>query len=694
MSIRRYVDRLLEPDVGWRPLDPAASLGPKPPEIGKGTPRKEDRQQTYRGLAYAASIPDAVGEVGELFRYPYDLTPGSYGTRQSYLSSAVPTSVLSPTGQHVKQTVARLTRRRDGAYADIRRGILEGGRIRPSVAHPYWVREAIGSSFMDTDEVWITAGDTIWCNNKAVAAYFIDGDLPFGAVAFPFGAFVILLATTGFAGWIPRQHNPFTKGVGMQVSIIQDGANYHPRGQDRSAATLMIPWPGHVIQPAVNQSGTKFAICDGVGWGKAYALSLGISGDPVATEEFAVNDGGDADTGASQSDTTTGLASEPTHDSDTSTWHTGVMNGHWYTGTTAFPVYHSDGPFVTLTNTSVDTQATTETDFASSASVSCTGALYYRNDALESLTITDEVVRTGTLAIQDYQKTVYQDESFASPPVAGAFVMGMFYQPPRNAPGQFPNAEARLRHLGTGLSRTQRRTANWPGGSLVIYEDEMQVTTYDLNRDRTDSSAYVFTDYDDYSPVDSGPITTTAFHHYNDFAATTTTTDRTILLCDPHNGVLAYVEEQVIVESVASSTTTDMFSIHTSKTTTRKNKVVVQFGGQTFQLAAADVTTGPVTGPLVQDYIWWQDEDHVTAGAAGATVPVMQGMCPFIAYRKPNTTSAEMIFAYGKKLANVTPATYLNAGFTEQGIEDWLTEIGAPAAVTTRMATCFRVGGR
>lgn len=584
----------------------------------------------YRGLAYAASVPDTVGEYGEFFRYPYDGTMNNYGTRQSYLSSAVPPSVLDPNGRPVIQSVARLTGRAQtevAPYQDTLRGVLEGGRVYPHVQQPYWVREAVGETpgitFRDTDEVWTNAGDTIWCNNKAVGAYaFSAGFISYWTMPFPAGKCIMLLGLNGFVGYIPLRSNPAEDTPGIEIDIVSDGPYYHPRARTLDVATAIITPSGYSgnTYPAVSQRGTKFALYDGQGWGRAYALSLDVDGNPVATETHSF---------------------------------LGAPSG-------SYPRVNTTGDKFNFT-----------VSYASDISDNYTAGLCYVDDELVVITATVEASKHGSAS------TVSSSDS----PISS------------------------YSHSGD-VTQTQKCTLDWGTGSIVTHDTR-----------------------NTYAAIASWAQTVDGFANFDvsyvsDVELRSNSIERTILLLDIHNDVIVYFESVTdvvtsfqedhshqdvfagwgfrLIPGYFMSDDPDLFipdpSGHDpidqptiSVVTTRNYKLAVRFGGNTYENIADEQVVNDTTTNIQDVGLWLNRGDSLAAW--GNMGPVMQGMCPYIAYRHPNTNNAKMICAHGIRLDNVVPDTYLNSTFTERGVEDWLTSCGVPAAVTTRVATCFRIGG-
>lgn len=678
----RSIKLLLEPDERDRSKPPPQS-GVLPAEIGKGRPKSKTKRTPYRGLAYAASVPDADGEYGEFFRYPYDGTPGNYGTRQSYLSSAVPTTVIGPGGVHIKQTVARLVARREAGYFDKLRGIPEGSYIQPFIAQPYWVRESDGTTFKDTDEVWTTAGYIVFCNNLAVSTYGLGAGIGLRELVFPFRNKLILLSVGGEVRLLDRPISPKAERGG-QTWVEQHGSYYHlDASTDANSVTLINPVPPNYVQPAVNQSGTKFAIYTGDGWAKGYAIAIDSEGVVSAAEEYSVNDGGDSASFSSSTE----ADERPVpggHYIEPAVWQVGTFDARWTDGGTNYtaPGYAISEPFQTF-----DYGDSSAVSLAGTAAAESTVAVAFINDALVPITRRYVITRSGDY--HDTAVTVLTQQTFTQqePPA-----------PETHIPSGFltfkPGAQTSwFSRYGSGLTLSRQEKVVWPGGELIVFQEERQInidlnfwyvtgysnSSIDLDGYQADPDSYVYS----YSEDDS-------------FDSVYTRYERTLLLLDPHNSVYAYYE--VSTEYAYSGVTRDSPGVgfdstaRTSGTSTIRAKVVVHFGGEVYESNSEPVSAALPSedvNVLMSDLL----QPTLTADSALLRFPVMQGMCPYMAYRRPNTEQAEMVFAHSGAITGAPSGTYFNSAFTAQGVEDWLTSCGVPAAVTTRVATCFRVGG-
>lgn len=713
------------------------------------TPEGGPNYVLYRGLAYAASVPDAVGEFGEHFRYPFDGTANDYGTRQSYLSSAVPTSVLTPSGQHLKQTVARLVKRADVdgemLYRDRLRGILEGGRILQFTAQPYWVREATGEDpskvFHDTDEVWTTAGDIVWCNNKAIAAY-VSGvymveevwqDWPIRSLAFPFKNKVVVLTVSGSCGYIPRRKTPRDLAQpGLDVFIQAEGPNYHPVTDDRDVPTQFFLPPGWAAQLAVNQSGTQFALFDGAGRGLAYDLEQDTGTGEVSTVQFLNIDTSFSEDIPTPYYTTTSGTGAPASANPfaPSLWPSGItITDVYQNGNSPFDALGIDRVPTTAAPQKHETGQNWTRDYAENIDETHTIALAFVDDALTQIDCHTVAGADGTLTITLRQELWSQatPDLGGSPPFGYSFVGSSVYKSvldvvPDGDYWKYSGTTSTNRiaeswdytQSGSGFSSGITRTVETFYGPIKIFENTAEFDVFEYSYSQLEyraanigSHAVAGITVDDYD-MDS-----TVQQYAESFTVDSMrkSVTRQILLLDQHNQVLAYFESGSETHIDAALTASafrpapgfvdgvpqNPTNFNAFPTTQKKYaKVVVVFGGEEF--VSPEVHHDSSFNSILSSVMLPFDSSTYMGGSpvesdAFPAFPVMQGMCPYMAYRKPNTEKAEMVFAHSGTVPNVTPTDYLNSAFTEQGVEDWLTSCGVPAAITTRVATCFRVGG-
>jgi hypothetical protein len=723
------------------------------PEAPPGKPWKP-----YKGLAYAAWTGPTTSLTtlsAYTYTYPYESTPNEYGTAISATWSASSSPV---DGETVKQSVARLVARdpETDAYADTRRGIVEGTYIQPETAQPYWVREARKTAtetvFEDTDEVHTTGGYLVFSNNKVLATYVVTPDVGYRELVFPFAHRLIALARSGYVGRMNRLNNPKLPADSIRVVVEQHETVWHLDASANTTVGLMVPLnaPDYVM-PAVNQSGDRFALASGGGWLEEYSLRRDtLTGEVEGTLEQAIDDGFAAFSIAWTA--TEGSASiTPALTADTSSWLPSAT----------LDAYAEDAdhnlvlaPYVTLGAISTDAHSYRKTwVLDDSETRTQTVGAAYANDVLVPLTLTCAMSRSGTVVTQEVG-TLYAQGGHTYhplPPGTLYWSSGNPYVPSIaeatstaltagetspmlvtypgyvdatgsalayrvvNTSNPGPQAQHYAAQKDTdGIVYRETHTLTWQGGSLVIW-DHVRTLTLHARYDRADTRAVTST----------GPgllsygvgFATTQVSGSCTLHFEVSRTSRTPLLIDPHNGVLAYLETiETDTYDVTSTSATDaqrcvqgsldpqewiqFFSVPATHAKTVSTKCVLQFAGSTLEQGADSSASETVLENSAESdwsFVlgpWFKDEERTRAPLTDQRIPTMQGMCPYMAYRHPaDAEKREMLFAYTWDTTMADGAvTTLQLAATERGIEDWLSTCGVPAAAV-RVAGCFRVGG-